>query len=250
MRKRGLSVMAAVVCVLAVCAGMAAARGKTFKNSGFEKKTFAGWQTKDEALEGAFGRFVVYKGSPPISDFFPDMAPRGVDPSEPTLRKPRRGKYAASSLQNGPGTRLLFRSINLRSKTKRKVAFLLNYQNFAPDFVNPTPDSLHAVTGTQRRGYSAPVSSARGIPTFGNQQYRVDVLRKGADPYSIDDADVLKNLIKSRSGDPANQGWKRYSFGLSSLPAGKAKLRVAEADTNGFLLVGFDALKLEQTTKK
>jgi len=219
---------------------MALGRGTTFKNSGFERNSFQFWQTKQE---GDSGFFTVYKGSPSILSFFPDLGPRGGE--VPTLRKPRRGKYAASSVQSGPGTRLLLRNIDLKPDTKRKLAFVLSYDNLAGEFSNPEPDSLH-IASDPPRAYGAGGRSERGI-SGGNQQYRVDIIRKDADPYSIDDADVIKNLLKSKPGDDPSSGWHRYRFNVSSLPAGQAKLRVAEADENGNLLVGFDALKLAQT---
>jgi hypothetical protein len=232
-----LTIVAVAVCALAVCAGIAGAKGVWFKNSGFERNSFQFWQTKQE---GDSGDFFVYKGTPDILSFF-DITPRGG--SIPTLRKPRRGKYAAASVQGGPGTRLLFRTINLKTDAKRKLAFVLSYDNYASTFSNPTPDSLHISTVAPPRSYG----SGRGIPSFGNQQYRVDIMRKGADPYSIDDADVAKNLLKSESGDPSESHWQRYRFNLNSLDPGKYELRVAAVASLSPLVLGFDALKLAQT---
>lgn len=245
-RRTGLTAIAVAICGLAVCAGLAFARGKTFTNSGFERNSFQGWQHKQE---GDSGRFVVYKGTPDLLSFFPDLGPRGL--SGPQLRKPRRGKYAAASVQEGPGTRILTRTLNLKPNTKRKLAFVFSYENFAGDFVNPTPDTLHTDQTPPlppRRAYGVDGVS-RGISVDGNQQYRIDVIRKSAGTYSIKSSDILKRLLASKAGDDAAQGWKRYTFNLSSLPAGKAKVRLAEADTNGSLVAYFDALKLTQDPK-
>jgi hypothetical protein len=235
MRRIGLT-LAAAGCCLSICAGVALAGGGIV-NSGFEMNSFANWQPKQE---GDSGRFVVYKGTPTVDSFLTVPSPRGGI-SGPSLRKPRRGTYAAASIQGGPGTRLLFRTLTLGEK--RKLSFVFYADNDSGAYSNPDPDTLHEDSVQPIRGYPA---RTRGIPTGGNQQYRVDIMRPGADPYSIDDGDVLKNLLASKAGDPAKQGWKRFRFNLSSLPAGKVKLRVADADENGFLQVGFDDLRLKK----
>jgi hypothetical protein len=237
MRRQVLMVAAVAVCALAVCAGIAGARGVWFKNSGFERNSFQFWQTKQEHDTG---RWVVYKGTPSLESFFTAPAPRGI-PSD-DLFGPRRGKYAAATVQGSPGTQLLFRSLNVKPDTKRKLAFVLSYQNYPGIFVNPDPDSLHASSLGRFD------DSQRGnLPPGANQQYRVDIMRKGADPYSIDDADVAKNLLKSESGDPSESHWQRYRFNLNSLDPGKYELRVAAVASLSPLVLGFDALKLAQT---
>lgn len=242
MRKRVSMTAAAAVCALAVFAGMAAARGTTFKNSGFERNSFEFWQTKQK---NDTGRWAVYKGTPTLESFFPGL-PRGSMFGD--LRKPRRGKYAAATVQSNPGTQLLFRSINLRPGTKRKLAFVFNYQNYAGVFVNPSPDSLDPGSiGPPPRQFG---EAQRGVIIEGaNQQYRVDIVRKGSPAYSLDNSDVVKNLLRSKAGDDSDSGWHRYRFNLSSLKPGEYKLRVAAVATLNPLIVGFDALKLAQTKK-
>ena len=234
-----MTLTAAVVCALAVCAGIAGARGTTFKNSGFERNSFQFWNTEQE---NDTGRWVVYKGSPSLESFF-DLGPRGISSGD--LYKPRRGKYAAATVQEAPGTQLLFRTINLKPDAKRKLAFVFSYQNYAGVWANPDPDSLHAgLLGAPPRQFG----DARGdLPTGANQQYRIDIMEKGADPYSIDDADVVKSVMKSADGDSVQSFWHRYRFNLNSLDPGKYELRVAAVATLSPLILGFDALKLGQT---
>ena len=238
MRRLGTTV-GVIGCGLAICAAIAVGAG--LKNGNFEKGTFKGWSHKDE---GNSGDWFVYKGRPTVESLIGGtMRARGeIEPLR--LPKPRQGQYAAATAQGGPGTRLLFRNLKLKPDRKRKLSFLLRYDS---DANLHSPPTLHVADEVlPPRAYAGRRGISEAPP---NQQYRVDVLRKSAGAYSLKAKDVLDTLLASKPSDPNKRGWKRYAFNLSSLPAGKVKLRVAEVDNRGVFVVAFDDLKLKNKRK-
>jgi hypothetical protein len=225
--------MAATLGVL-VFSGLALA-GKGLTNGNFETGTFKGWT---HGQEGGSGNWFVYKGRPTFGDLLGTPTRRGITQKLP---KPRQGKYAAATAQGGPGTRLLFHKLTLKPNVKRKLSFLMRYTS---DAAIHDRNTLHAA-GLMSRTYGK-----RGVVVdHPNQQFRVDLMRPGADKFSLKQADILKTLYATETGDSTHKGWKRYDFDLSGFDPGKAKLRAVEVDNQGTFVAALDDLKLNNKHK-
>ena len=68
------------------------------------------------------------------------------------------------------------------------------------------------------------------------QEYRIDILRDGADPLTEDPAHVLKTLVFTKNGDPAHLAATKMTFSLAK-PSGRVTLMlivtVCCAELNG-----------------
>jgi hypothetical protein len=82
-----------------------------------------------------------------------------------------------------------------------------------------------------------------------NQQARVDIMRAGADPFSVAPADILLNVFRTQLGDPLVSGYSTVSTDLSTLllvNAGQTlRLRFAEVDNINLFQFGVDRVSLE-----
>ena len=184
-------------------------------NSGFESG-FTGW-TRVDAV-GSEGTFSLQAGTTsPISG---DVVP-----------SPPGGTSAAMSDAQGPGSHVLYQDFIVPSVVSSAVlTFDLFVGNRAASFFTPSPESLD---------FSTPVL---------NQQARVDLLRAGTDPFSVDASDLLLNLIQTNPGDPPVSGYTSHSTDLSALLAAHAgetlRLRFAEADNVFTFQLGVDNVSL------
>ena len=163
-------------------------------NGGFETGDFSGWTLADKGVDG---RWLVYSGT--TTPVFGDPVPA-----------PPEGTYAAVTEQDGPGSRVLYQTLKLGTDTK-VLSFSLYYHNFAGEFCTP---------------------SSFNVEESCNQQYRVDILRKGADPFSVGSDDVLRMLFRTEVGDPLTLAPTPMSFKLKNLH-GRVILRFAEVDNEG-----------------
>ena len=194
-------------------AAAAPARATSFVlNGGFEAG-LAGW-TRAEQL-GSEGRFFLQSGtaSPVVADLVP--APTG-------------GVFAAMSDAEGPGSHVLYQDFVAAAETA----------------------SLHfdLFIGNRANLFATPASLDFSTPAL-NQQARVDILRAGADPFSVAPADVLMSVYRTHVGDPLISGYTTIAVDLSALLAANAgqtlRLRFAEVDNVFTFQLGVDKVSLE-----
>jgi hypothetical protein len=176
--------------------------GSGFKNGGFETGDFTKWQIADTNGNGSW--FVSDKKVTPItgSSWF----------------GPPEKEFMALTDFGFVDSLVLYRPIKIGSKHTR-VSFIVEYKNQAEVWC--TPDDL--------------------TPTGCNEQMRVDIIADGADPYSMDPGDVLRNLFKTSSSDPFSQGPTKINADLGGL-SGTVVLRVAVVATEFIFNGGIDAV--------
>lgn len=108
--------------------------------------------------------------------------------------RPPQGSYAAVAEETDPSATVLYRSLPLGTTKTQQVSFYEYYRNYCDDF--------------------AP----------GDQEYRADILRDGADPFSTDPGDILKKLFRTNPGDPQSMKPTLRKYVLSGL-SGPVTLR-------------------------
>ena len=179
-------------------------------NGGFESG-FAGWIRSDQV--GSEGTFSLQSGTVP--------APPG-------------GLFAAMSDGTGPGSHVLFQDF-VASIANATLRFDLFLGNRADRYV--TPASLDFA-----------LTNVNGLATL-NQQARVDILRTGADPFSVAAADILLTLYQTQVGDALVAGYTAVSADIGALLAAHAgealRLRFAETDNLLQFQMGIDNVRIE-----
>jgi hypothetical protein len=207
----------AAVSLAAFGATFAGAAKQKPKNGGFESGNLSGWQVED--LEsGPDETWVVYSGK-----VLPNVG------GDPNFFAPPQGKFAAATVQSGTGTHILHRVLKLKKNKKHTLKMRVYYDNQAAVFASP--DTL----------------DSQGDP---NQQYRVDVMKKGAPIDSVEGQDVLKEVFGTEPGDPFTQGPKKVSVKLTKFAGKKVRLRFAEVDNQLFFHAAVDAVKLKSKPKR
>lgn len=205
-------------CALLLGLGSAAHAAPTLVNGGFEAG-LAGWTVVDQT--GGEGTFFVQVGaaSPVLGDAVPT---------------PPQGAVAAMSDGAGPGSHVL-------------------YQDF-PAIAGPATLRFDLFLGNRADRYATPdsldfaLTSQTGAQTR-NQQVRVDILRAGALPFSVDAADVLLTLYRAQVGDALVAGYFAVAADLGGLLAAhdgeSLRLRFAETDNLEALQMGVDDVRFE-----
>jgi hypothetical protein len=209
----------AAVAFAAFGAAFAGAAKQKPKNGGFESGNLNGWQVED-LNTGPDETWYVYSGS-----VLPDLG-FGDDLD---FFAPPQGTFAAVTRQGAPGTRILHRVLKLKKNKKHTLKMRVYYDNQAGEF--ESPDTLDS-TGED------------------NQQYRVDVMKKGAPLDSVDGQDVLKRVFGTEPGDPPTQEPKKVSVKLTKFAGKKVRLRFAEVDNLDYFHAAVDAVKLKSKSKK
>jgi len=210
----GSTRLAALAC--AACLGFAAASqasASTIVNGGFEAG-FASWTRVDQL--GSEGTFALQSGL---------ASPVNADP----VPAPPSGARAAMSDGAGPGSHVLYQDF-VATAGAQTLSFDLFVGNRSDRFA--TPASLDfALTNTN------------GALTL-NQQVRVDLLRAGADPFSVAAADVLLPLYGSQVGDPLVSGYRTLASGVGAVLGAHTgellRLRFAETDNVAQMQLGVD----------
>jgi hypothetical protein len=177
--------------------------GSSFKNGGFETG-FEGWKV---ASSGAGDWFVEHQGPLPLSGA--------------KWRGPTEHELAAVSDQDEVGSGVLYRFIKVGTK-KVRVTINLYYTNYAAGFC--TPGNLDDLTGC-------------------NQQFRVDILRADASPWSASGGDVLKGVFKTKGGTANAADPKDYVANLTGL-GDKVMLRIGWAGTESVLNATVDNVRV------
>ena len=198
-------------------AATAAADASTIVNGGFESG-FTSWVRVDQL--GSDGTFALQSGV---------ASPVNADP----VPAPPSGTRAAMSDGGAPGAHVLYQDFLATPGATaggQTLSFDLFIGNRGDRFA--TPASLDfALTNTN------------GALTL-NQQVRVDLLRAGADPFSVAAADILLSLYASQAGDPLVSGYRSFSSdigGVLGVHSGELlRLRFAETDDLAQMQLGVD----------
>ncbi len=182
-------------------------------NGGFENGNFQGWTRANQT--GSSGNWFVYSGTTsPLSGF--------------NIAAPPDGRFAATTDQRNPGSHVLYRNVHLKRGMKHKLSFYLYYRNRAERFF--TPNTL----------------DYRVDP---NQQYRVDVLRPTANPFTVNPDAILKRLFRTEVGDPNSLRPTLMTFDLTPFAGKTVRLRFAEVDNQGFLHASVDKVRVKSTRR-
>lgn len=207
---------AALLALLAPSAAAAA----TVVNGDFESGTLDGWHVR-RVVEA--GNWFAYKGvDAPIGH------KRGADP----VQAPPQGVYAAVTDEANPDTLILYQDIALEADFSHRLSLLTYYNSYKPIAV-PTPDTL-----------SVDDESLAGQP---NQQFRIDVMRPGAPLESLDPADILRTLFRTKPGDPVNLQPTRITADLSQFAGQRVRLRIANAVHEEVFNAGVDAVSISSS---
>jgi adhesin HecA-like repeat protein len=189
------------------------------KNGGFETGNFKQWEFMDidssTKAADATGAWQVYKGKLG----FDSSSRRQGDLPTPTLSPAPEGEFAAGLFTLGAGTHFLHRLVTVDKRSE--LSLQLAYKNSASKFAigdEFDPD---------------------GEP---NQQVRVDLMKKDASLYSLQDSDIIETLLATKPGDKRKRA---YSPLETTVKPGTFRLRIAEVDNQDSMLVGVDDLRLK-----
>ncbi len=201
--RRKTVVMGAAGAALLLFAAVALA-GSSFKNGGFETGDFTEW-TADSTATSDGQWFVSNKRFTPLNGF--------------SWKGPVEKEFAAVTDQFDPSANVLYRTIKVGSKTTR-ISMILYYKNRASVFCNPTGLTLDETADPC------------------DQMYTVDILRDGADPFSIDPADIVKTVFRTSPSSPSGMSPTKFSVTLSGV--GNVILRFGEVDNQNYFNASVD----------
>jgi hypothetical protein len=194
---------------VALAMGLPAQALPLLVNGGFEAG-LTGWTRVDQL--GSEGTFFLQAGA---------LSPVLGEPVPP----PPAGANASMTDAAGPGSHVLYQDF-LASAGSASLTFSLFVGNRAGAFSVPALTSLD---------FSTPAL---------NQQVRVDILRAGADPFSLLGTDILQTLFASLPGSPLVTGYTTIAADISALLAANLgqslRLRFAEVDNVAPLQMGVD----------
>jgi hypothetical protein len=187
-------------------------------NGGFESG-FASWTRADQV--GGDGTFMIQSGT---------SSPVNGDP----VPAPPAGLNAAMTDGIGPGSHVLFQDF-LASLGNATLRFDLFLGNRADRYA--TPASLDFA-----------LTNINGDLTL-NQQARVDILRAGANPFSVAAADILLTVYRTQVGDALVSGYSAVAADIGALLAAHSgellRLRFAETDNLAPLQMGIDNVRID-----
>ncbi len=162
------------------------------------------------------------------------------------LAAPKRGDRQAISIQDGPGARILTQKVKLRRKRRHRLSMWVQYDNQAPVWASPNTFDV----GLAGINAASDDERPRGTPLPINQQIRIEVLKGKAPARATRPRQILATVLRTMPGDPLHAGWTRYRVNLSKFAGRKVKLRLAEVDTQNYLTVGVDAIKIKSKKKR
>ena len=218
---RGLLRLAAT----ALLAGVAGAHGAPLISNGSFESGFANWTRVDQV--GGDGSFLAQTGNAtPIN---------GIPVPLPT-----DGASAAMTEMAGPGSHVLYQDFVVTAGAASTLSFDLYIGNRAVNVLTGAPLFANATGG-----------AGLNFQTLGNnpnQQARVDIMRVGADPFSVALGDLLATLYQTNAGDPFVDAYQSFSFDISALLNANAgqtlRLRFAEVDNQDIFNFGVDNVRL------
>jgi hypothetical protein len=205
-------VLAAGATVLAF-AGVAGAGGgaNNVKNGNFETGDLSGWNWDCSSCDGAW---LVSKAKTTPSGF--------------SWFGPMQGDYSALADENAVDTLFLWQTFKI-GKPNGKLTFTADWDNHSPN-------------GWCNLVLDFDFTHDCGGPGL-NQQFRIDVLAKGASPYTTDPGDILKTIFQTQYNTPLQQPKISFSVKLGSI-SGKVTLRVVVVAGDLNLNVGIDKVNV------
>lgn len=210
----GVVALAAIFAMALLTVAVTGAGANTVVNGDFETGTLEGWEQvnlPDNSPEPPSGEWIAYSGTEnPFS---------GV--GAPSLIAPPQGTYAASSVQSGPGTHILYQDIPIESG-QPYLSMLVYYKSLA-SFVVPSPDTL----------------DSGGDP---NQQYRIEVIDPVAPIDTVDPADILATVFRTNSGLATTSTAQTRAADLTKFVGQTVRLRLVEVDNENYFTAGVDAV--------
>ncbi len=144
------------------------------------------------------------------------------------------GTYAAVADQGEPGSQVLYQDLTLEAGETHTLTFTHYYVNRATEEQSDTPL------------FASPPTLDYSIDGI-NQQYRVDIMKATADPFSVDPADVLQTVFQTQPGDPATLAPTPVTVDLSAFAGQTVRLRFAVAVNQAVLNAGVDCVNLTST---
>ena len=182
-------------------------------NGGFETGDFSRWKQANQS--GGSGRWFVYSGT---------TSPLSLS----TIAAPPQGNFAATTDQDSPGSHVLYRNIKLAAGQKHVLSFFLYYDNLAGAFF---------------------ARNTLDYTVEPNQQYRVDLLRPQANPFTVNSDKVLRTLFRTKPGDPNTRGPRLRTYNISQYAGRTVRLRFAEVDNQGNFLASVDRVRVASTSR-
>ena len=199
--------VASAVVLVAAC-WVAAADAAPLANGGFETGTLASWTS---VTGGSNTGFAIYTGTPTIHGH--------------TLATPPEGTNAVVSSQSGAGQAILYQDVTLPASGTITISAYVYYQS----------NGLIATLGDLSFGGAA------------NQQLRIDVMDPAAPVASLAGGDVLANVFKTQVGDPTTLAPTLVSADLSAFAGQTVRVRIAEADNQGFFQASADDISISSS---
>jgi D-alanyl-D-alanine carboxypeptidase len=180
----------------------------------FESGVITAWQ----AVGSGSGGWFVYADGHKAPD------PAQSDPNVAfDVPDPPQGRFAAVTDMNGPGTCILYRDLRLEGRFTLQLTVF--YAGVGP--------------------FSSPATLAHDSPEA-NQQFRIDLVGPSAPIDSVAKGDVLVNVFRTLSGDPARRQPIEVSIDLSAWAGQTVRLRLAGTDNQGPLRVGVDNIRFRR----
>jgi D-alanyl-D-alanine carboxypeptidase len=225
LRRRSALVLAALAAFAAIGAFLVARddrpsdEPRTFVVDDFESGSLSGWR----AVGGGSGSWFAYADGQKAPD------PAQTDPDVPfNVADPPEGEFAAVTDMNGPGTRILYRDLELDGRFALHLTVF--YAGSAALFTD-----------------SETLTHATAQP---NQQFRIDLVRPSAPIDSVAKGDVLVNVFRTSTDGPPALAPTHLRADLSGWAGETVRLRLAVTDNGGPLRAGVDGIRLERIDKE
>jgi hypothetical protein len=207
--------IAAAAAIALALGAPSAASAATVVNGDFETADLGGWQSQNNPTSTT-DRWYPYSGT---------TGPGGFGA---TVQAPPQGTYGAVTDQGGPGAHFLYQDIALEPKQAHLLTLDVYYTTAA---MMTAPQALD-------------------VSIVPNQQYRVDVIRPGANLTSIAPADVLVPVFSTTIGDPQTVAPTQVSANLTPFAGQTVRLRFGEVDNAGPLHAGADSIVIRSASSR
>jgi hypothetical protein len=212
--RHGASAAAALAACFSALLLSSSAGAATVVNGDFETGNFSGWQSQDlNSLPE--NHWYVYSGT--LSPF-----------SGHSVTAPPQGLFAAITDSHNVGTHILYQDVALEAGMSHRLNLDVYYNSLAPI---ASPDSLDAAVTP-------------------NEQYRIDVMRPTAALDSVNPADVLMPVFRTRTGDAQTLAPTPLSLDMTPFAGQTVRLRFAEVENQDVLLASADAVAMNTLSNR